>query len=230
MTVTYRIVRAILVPLLRLGWRWRFVDLHKIPASGPVIIAANHISYFDPFGHVLCVNAAGRVQRVFAKAELFRNPLLRRILLGTRMIPVQRGSGEQGPIDAARTALADGDVIVLYPEATLTKRPDLLPMEGKTGVARLALSTGIPVVPVAIWGSQWVVPPGGRMLRGFRKLVMLKVGDPLRFDHLVGREEDPEARRDVTDRVMKELERLVVDLQGLHPLGAKVPTGRRLKR
>lgn len=223
MTLMYRIVRAILVPLLRLGWRWRFLDLHKIPATGPVIVAANHLSYFDPFGHVLCVDAAGRVQRVFAKAELFKNPLLRGILRGSRMIPVQRGSGEQGPIDAARTALADGDVVVLYPEATLTKRPDLMPMEGKTGVARLALSTGVPVVPVAIWGSQWVIPQGSRRVRGFRKLVMLKVGDPMDFSDLQGRDEDPDVRRDVTDRVMKELERLVMDLQDLHPLGARVP-------
>jgi 1-acyl-sn-glycerol-3-phosphate acyltransferase len=224
MTWMYRIVRAILVPLLRLGWRWRFVDLHKIPASGPVIIAANHISYFDPFGHVLCVNAAGRIQRVFAKAELFKNPITGFILRKARMIPVKRGSGEMGPVEAARTALNDGDVIVLYPEATLSSRPDLLPMQGKTGVARLALSTGIPVIPVAIWGSQWVIPPGSRRLKGFRKLVMLKVGDPMRFDELIGRQDDPDTRRDVTDRVMKELERLVVDLQGLHPMGAQVPT------
>jgi 1-acyl-sn-glycerol-3-phosphate acyltransferase len=221
----YRIVRAFLVPFMRLGWRWRFIDLHKIPAEGPVIIAANHISYFDPFSHVLCVNAAGRIQRVFAKAELFKNPILRWILLSAKMIPVKRGSGEQGPVEAARQALSEGSLVVLYPEATLTNRPDLLPMRGKTGVARLALSSGIPVTPVAIWGSQWVIPPGRKKFRikGWRTLVMLKVGDPMRFDELLGRQDDPDARRDVTDRVMKELERLVVDLQGLHPMGAAVP-------
>ena len=223
MTWMYRIVRAILVPLLRLGWRWRFIDLHKIPASGPVIIAANHISYFDPLSHVLCVDTAGRIQRVFAKAELFKNPLMRLIFTKARMIPVQRGSGEQGPVEAARIALNDGDVIVLYPEATLTDRADLLPMRGKTGVARLALSSGVPVIPVAVWGSQWVIPPGSKWIKGWRKLVLLKVGDPMRFDELLGKQDDPDARRDVTDRVMKELERLVVDLQGLHPMGAKVP-------
>lgn len=223
MTWMYRLVRAILVPFLRLGWRWRFIDLHKIPANGPVIIAANHISYFDPLCHVLCVDTAGRVQRVFAKEELFRNPLLRWILKSTRMIPVKRGSGEQGPVDAARVALNDGDVIVLYPESTLTNRADLLPMQGKTGVARLALSTGVPVVPVAVWGSHWVIPPGAKRIKGWRKLCLLKVGDPMTFEAMIGKQEDADARRDVTDRVMKELERLVVDLQGLHPMGAQVP-------
>lgn len=224
MTWMYRLARAILVPFLRIGWRWRFIDLHKIPATGPVIIAANHISYFDPLCHVLCVDSAGRIQRVFAKEELFRNPVLRWILGGARMIPVKRGSGEQGPVEAARGALADGDVIVLYPESTLTNRPDLLPMRGKTGVARLALSSGVPVVPVAVWGSQWVIPPGSKWIKGWRKLCMLKVGDPMTFESLLGKQDDPDARRDVTDRVMKELERLVVDLHGLHPMGAAVPS------
>lgn len=225
MTLMYRIVRRILIIFLRTFWRWRFMDLHKIPADGPVLIAANHISYFDPLCHALCVDTAGRIQRIFAKAELFKNPVLRRILLGCRMIPINRGSKETGPVQVAIEALREGSVIVVYPEATTSKNPDLMPMPGKTGIARIALEAQVPVVPVAVWGSQWVIPPGAKMLsrKSFRKLITMKIGDPIRLDELYGRQEDPEARRDATDRVMKELERLVTDLHGIHPRGAEVP-------
>lgn len=226
MTLTYKAVQLILVPFLKLFWRWRIIDLHKIPAEGPVIIAANHISYFDPLCHALCVNESGRIMRVFAKSELWKNRLLRAILKGAQMIPVDRGSGDAGPIAAAEGVLREGGLVMLYPESTLSKRPDLLPMQGKTGVARVALSTGAPVVPVAVWGSHWVVPPGAKFIKGIRKLIILKVGEPMRFDDLVGRQDDPDVRRDVTDRVMKELELLVRDIQDLHPRGAEVPERR----
>lgn len=226
MTVMYKLVTWMLVPFLKLFWRWRFIDLHKIPSDGPVIIAANHISYFDPLCHAICVHSSGRIMRVFAKAELWRNPVLRFILKGARMIPVERGSGDAGPVAAAEQVLREGGLVMLYPEATLSKNPDLMPMRGKTGVARAALATGAIVVPVAVWGSQWVIPPGSRFFKSIRTLVLLKVGEPMRFDDLVGRQDDPEVRRDVTDRVMKELELLVRDLQELHPRGAAVPERR----
>lgn len=221
----YRTVILILVPFLRLFWRWRFLDLHHIPKDGPVIVASNHISYFDPLCLALCINSTGRVMRFFAKAELWKNPVLRFIFLRTKMIPVERGSGDGSPIVKAEEALAQGELVIVYPESTITKNLDLSPMQGKTGVARLALATGAPVYPVAVWGSHWIIPPGSKTLKrkGFRKVIIMKVGEPLTFGDLVGRQDDPEVRRDVTDRVMKELDHLVRDLRTLHPRGSEVP-------
>lgn len=228
MTLIYRIVRNLLVLFLSTFWRWRFIDLHKIPSDGPVLIAANHISYFDPFCHAYCVDSAKRVLRIFGKEEVFRIPIAGRILLAMKMIPIRRGSGESGPVEVAIKALNEGGVIVVYPESTITKRPDVLPQQGKTGISRISLAARVPVTPIAIWGSHWVIPPDRKKLRlnGFRKTILLKVGDPMYFDDLYGKQDDAEVRRDVTDRIMKELERMVVELQDLHPMGAKVP-GRR---
>lgn len=222
-TIAYRFVQIFVVGFLKLFWRWRFIDLHRIPAEGPVLIVANHISYFDPLAHALCVNESGRVMQVFAKAELFNMPIVGSVLRRSRMIPVERGTGEAGPIIAAEEALRQGGLIMLYPESTLTKNADLMPMQGKTGVARLALATGATVVPMAVWGSQWVLPKKARFFHALRGRVLLKVGEPMRFPELLGQQDDPDVRRDVTDRVMKELEILVRDLHDLHPRGAAVP-------
>lgn len=216
-------VQLFVVPFLKFFWRFRFLDLHRVPAEGPVLIAANHISNFDPLAHALLVNETGRVMRVFAKAELFRHKIIGPVLRSCRMIPVERGTGEAGPIVAAEEALREGGLIMLYPEATLTKNDDLMPMQGKTGVARLALATGATVVPVAVWGSQWVLPKRAKILGAIRGRVLLKVGEPMTFPGLLGRQDDPDVRRDVTDRIMKELEVLVRDLHELHPRGAAVP-------
>jgi 1-acyl-sn-glycerol-3-phosphate acyltransferase len=208
---------------MKLFFRWKFIGLEKIPPSGPAIIACNHISYFDPLcqGHMI-IKAKRRV-RFFAKSELWRNPFLKFILSHAHQIPVERGSGESGPVEKAIDVLGEGDVVMIYPEATITTTDDLTPMRGKTGAARVALTTGAPVVPCAVWGSQWVKPKGRVAKLRWRPLIMLNAGDPMTFGDLVGRQDDHEALREVTDRIMAELERLVRELHKLHPDGAAVP-------
>lgn len=219
----YVIARSILVPFLRLFFRWKFIGREKIPRSGPAIIAANHISYFDPLCQALLVDSSGRRPRFFAKAELWNNPLLRLVLKGARQIPVERGSGETGPVEKAIEALAQGQVCVIYPESTISTNDDLTPMKGKTGIARVALATGAPVYPSAVWGAQWIAPKGRMRVRRWRRLMMMKVGDPLVFAGRAADVDDPGARRDVTDQIMAALDSLVRELQTLHPDGAAVP-------
>jgi 1-acyl-sn-glycerol-3-phosphate acyltransferase len=218
----YAIVRALLLPALRLGFRWRLIGLEHIPREGPVIVAGNHISYLDPLCHAYMIDRAGRRPRFLAKAELWRNPVLRFVLGHARQIPVQRGSGETGPVERAVEALRRGELVVIYPEATITTNPDLTPMAGKTGVGRVALRSGAPVVPIAVWGSHWVLPKGRRARWRWRRLIALEAGPPMRFDDLAGRE-DTEAAREVTDRVMAELDRLVRGLHKIYPEGGTVP-------
>jgi 1-acyl-sn-glycerol-3-phosphate acyltransferase len=219
----YAVVRAILVPLLRLFFRWEFIGLEKVPRSGPVIIAANHISYFDPLCHAIAIDSTGRAMRFFAKSELWNNAFLRFVLGHAKQIPVERGTGETGPIEKAEEALAAGQLVVIYPEATISRNEDLTPMQGKTGVARVALATGAPVVPIAVWGSQWVKPKHRKPVWKWRRLIMLNAGEPMTFPDALGKHDDQDVRRDVTDRVVAELDRLVRELHKLHPDGPAVP-------
>ena len=222
--LTYRIVKNILVTFNKIFFRWRFDGLENIPRRGPLIVAGNHISYFDPLCQGYMVVKAKRQPRFFAKSELWRNPFLRFILSHARQIPVQRGTGESGPVEKAIDALGQGNVVMIYPESTITTNADLTPMQGKTGVARVALATGAPVVPIAVWGSHWVKPKRRRARQKLGRLIVLKAGEPMRFDEaLLARADDPEVLRDVTDQVMAELDRLVRELHKVYPEGAAVP-------
>ena len=127
-----------------------------------------------------------------------------------------------GPVEKAIEWLGRGELVVIYPEATITTNPDLTPMQGKTGVGRVALATGAPVVPIAVWGSQWVRPKRRKRSNKFRRMMAVKAGEPMRFDDLKGRDE-AEAAREVTDRVIGELDRLVRELHKIHPDGGAVP-------
>lgn len=210
-------------PLFRLIFRWRITGLQRIPRTGAAIFACNHISYLDPLAQGYALVRRRKRIRFFAKAELWKNPFLRLILRNANQIPVERGSGEAGPVEGAMKALARGDGVVIYPEATITTNPDLSPMRGKTGVARVAIASGAPVVPVAVWGTHWVSPKGRVKSRRPWRKIFVTIGDPMRFGDLRGKEEDPDTLRDVTDRIMSELDRLVRELQKDYPGGAAVP-------
>lgn len=223
MEPVYAFVVGVLRPLLAIGFRWRMSGLDNVPRTGAAIFACNHISYFDPLCQGYFLIRRRRRLRYFAKAELWRNPFLRFILKGAHQIPVERGSGEHGPVEGAVAALARGDGVVIYPEATITISPDLSPMRGKTGAARAALLSGAPVVPIAVWGSHWVSPKGRKRGRRLGRLIAVSAGEPMRFDEYAGRADDPEALREITDRIMGELDRLVRELQKEYPGGAAVP-------
>ncbi|MFY9588742.1 MAG: lysophospholipid acyltransferase family protein [Actinomycetota bacterium] len=218
----YAVARALLVPFLKLFFRWRLMGTPNIPRKGPVIVACNHISYFDPLCHAYIIDRSGRKCRFFAKAELWKNPFLRFVLTHAHQIPVERGSGESGPVEKAIEWLKRDELVVIYPEATITTNPDLTPMQGKTGVGRVALATGAPVVPIAVWGSHWVRPKKRKPVQKWRRLITLKAGEPMYFDDLRGRD-DAEAAREVTDRVIGELDRMVRELHKVYPEGGAVP-------
>jgi 1-acyl-sn-glycerol-3-phosphate acyltransferase len=218
----YAVARALLLPFLKLLFRWRLIGAENIPKQGPVIVACNHISYFDPLCHAYMIDRSGRKCRFFAKSELWKNPFLRFVLTHAHQIPVERGSGEAGPVEKAIEWLVKDELVVIYPEATITTNPDLTPMQGKTGVGRVALATGAPVVPIAVWGSHWVRPKRRKPVQKFRRLIALKAGEPITFDDMRGL--DPaEAAREATDRVVGELDRLVRELHKIYPDGGAVP-------
>lgn len=189
--------------------------LERIPAEGPAVIACNHVSYLDPLTNGDAVVRSGRRPRFLAKQELFRIPVVGTALRGAGQIPVARGAADRTPLDRAKAALHAGEVVVLYPEGTVTKREDMLPMEGKTGVVRLALETNAPIVPMASWGSQAVWQKSGKGSLKFGRPIWTRVGDAID----VGADEDAGTKdvRAMTVEVMDAITRLVVDLRDRYP-------------
>jgi 1-acyl-sn-glycerol-3-phosphate acyltransferase len=204
-------------PPIEVWFNWRYEGMEHIPAEGSVLIACNHISYLDPLAHGLMLRKAGRRPRFLAKQELYRNPLLKTVLSGAGQIPVERGTGSVAPLDAARNALEAGEVVVVYPEGTVTRNADSLPMKGKTGIARLALATSVPVLPIAVWGSQAVWQREGLGDLRFGRPIWLKATAPMDFSEFDGRQDEPGVLRKVTDSVTEELTRLVIDLRSRYP-------------
>ncbi|WP_216843846.1 lysophospholipid acyltransferase family protein [Phytoactinopolyspora alkaliphila] len=201
----YRCVANIVRPILLLITRQKWAGEHRLPpVGGGVVVVANHISHLDPFtlAHFLWDN--GRATRFLAKEGLFRIPVIGRIIASCGQIPVYRESR-----DAARAyrdavkAVREGECVVIYPEGTISRDPHLWPMTGKTGAARVALETGCKVLPVAQWGVQSILPPYSKRLRLVpRKLVEVRMGEPVSLDDLRGRPVTTEIMREATDRIM----------------------------
>ena len=210
------LAKGVLIPPIWLWFEWRFEGLEHIPSEGPVLVACNHISYLDPLAHGYFLVKAGRRPRFLAKVELFRNPISGPVLRGARQIPVRRGSGETAPVEFGAKALRAGELVVVYPESTVTSNPDFSPMRGKTGVARLTLATGVPVIPLAVWGSAPVWRRGQKSAR-FGRPIWVKAGPPLDLSEHEDRAVDPATLRAVTDEVMAQLSLLVDDLRERYP-------------
>lgn len=215
----YRFTKTSLKVPISLWFKWRFEGLEHIPREGPALVAANHISYFDPLAHGYFLITAKRHPRYLAKIELFNNGFTGPVLRRMKQIPVRRGSGDHGPVEFGLKALRAGEMVMVYPESTVTTNPDFSPMQGKTGIGRLAIASGVPVIPIAVWGSAPVWQKGGRKNRNlkFGRPIWVKAGPPLDFSRFDGRAEDPEAVRQVTDEVMAQLSLLVEDMRARYP-------------
>jgi 1-acyl-sn-glycerol-3-phosphate acyltransferase len=201
----------IVKPLLLATTRRRWIDGEKIPAHGGFVLVLNHISEVDPLTAAHIVWDHGRIPRYLAKDGLFRNRFLGFFLRAAGQIPVYRASRNAiGAYDAAVQAVKDGKCVVVYPEGTLTRDPDLWPMVGKTGAARIALATGAPVIPVGQWGAQRLLAPYAKKPHLFpRSLITMKVGDPVDLSGLA-----PNDVNAATDRIMAAITALVADVRG----------------
>jgi len=201
------------------GWfRLSYEGLEHIPASGPAIVACNHLSYLDPLTNASAVMKAGRRPRFLAKDELFRIPVVGWAFEGAKQIRVVRGSGDATTaLRAAERAIADGEVVVIYPEGTVTTRPDHLPMRGKTGVVRLSLATGVPITPLASWGSQAVWQKSGKGSLRFGRPVWTRVGAPIDLEGRSGSTADAEEIRAMTAELIATLTAMVEELRATYP-------------
>jgi 1-acyl-sn-glycerol-3-phosphate acyltransferase len=195
-------------PWLKLVFRPHVEGAENVPASGPAILASNHLSYADWL--FMPLTLPRRVTFV-AKAEYFTTPGLkgwfqRRFFSGAGQVPIDRSgaSAAEGALSSARQILGDGDLFGIYPEGTRSHDGRLY--RGKTGVARLALETGVPVVPVAVLGTDVVAPPGKKFGTFTRPGV--RFGKPLDFSRYEGMENDRYILRAITDEIMYEIMQL----------------------
>jgi 1-acyl-sn-glycerol-3-phosphate acyltransferase len=219
----YRLAVVVLKPVLLALTRRRWSGFENVPEQGGVIIAVNHISHADPlvFADAL-VFSTGRVPRFLAKSTLFqgKGPLLRfvaRVLKGTKQIPVQRYTADASLAlaDACR-ALESGEMVAIYPEGTVTRDPGKWPMQAKTGVARLALLSGAPVVPVAQWGAQEILDsyrtPGLHLLP--RHTMTVVAGPPVDLSRWQDRDPTHQVLHEVTEAIMAGITRLLEGIRG----------------
>jgi 1-acyl-sn-glycerol-3-phosphate acyltransferase len=215
--IRWRVVAAIAIPLFEFFGRYRMRGLDNIPKTGAFVIAPNHVSNFDPLTTAYLVWRGGRVPRFLAKASVFRVPLLGWLLRFTGQIPVERGGGGPDPLAAAGRLITEELAVIVYPEGTLTRDPDEWPMRGKSGAVRLALQHGIPLIPMAQWGVQQILPRYGGRLRFFpRSDVEMLVGAPIDLTPWAGRT-DGRALAEATTVLMNEIARLVGELRGETP-------------
>jgi 1-acyl-sn-glycerol-3-phosphate acyltransferase len=212
---------ALFYPITRLLGRWQWEGLERIPAAGQgaALVVANHISYIDPIYTAVFVHRAGRIPRFLAKAGLWRIPMLRPILRATGQIPVYRDSADaQQSLRDGVQALREGKVVVIYPEGTITRDPDHWPMRSHTGVARLALTTDAPVLPVIHWGTQEVYDHYRKRFRPIpRKRIVVRCGPPIDLSAFRDQPVDAVLLRRVTDHVMNEVRELLAKERGEQP-------------
>ncbi len=217
------LLAALILPLWSLMVRYRFTSKSALPQSGPFILAPNHYSEIDPIVMGAGVWHLGRLPRFMAKASLFRVPVLGALLRSSGQIPVERvGAGRGGasanPMGAAGELIERDAGVIVYPEGTLTRDPDLWPMRGKSGAIRLALESGIPLIPVAHWGTQRLMPRYGKRIRPFpRKTIHISVGEPIDLSAFEGKPLDQRTVSGATDLLMVKITELLAELRGETP-------------
>lgn len=202
-----------------LVWTMTKKDWHgaeNLPATGGFIAVSNHVTYADPltFAHYLYNN--GCPPRFLAKEGLFRAPIVGWLLRALDQVEVHRGTAQaKEAVVAGLDFLARGDMIAMFPEGTLTRDPDLWPMVARTGAARMALESGVPVIPVAQWGAQRLLGRYKKLLKPIpRKKVTVVAGPPIDLDDLKGLPLTKKVLREATDRIMATLTVMVEELRG----------------
>jgi 1-acyl-sn-glycerol-3-phosphate acyltransferase len=211
---------AILRPLLRLPIRHEWQGKENFPRTGGVILAPNHLSYADWPTVALFSDSYGHRFPVFMiKSGIFDVPFIGHLLSRVGELPVYRGRGDAGLVlRQAEEALRAGACVIVYPEGTATRDPDLWPMVGKTGAARLALTTGAPVIPIAHWGAQDILPYGSKRPHLFpRKTVRMVAGPPVDLSKYQGQRLSASTLRAATADIMADITALLAKIRQQTP-------------
>jgi 1-acyl-sn-glycerol-3-phosphate acyltransferase len=218
--LSYRFAVSVLKPpmtfLTKRDWHGEQWLRQAYPPHDGIVVVSNHVSWFDPIAlsHILWNN--GRAPRFLAKEALWSVPFVGQIVNNAGQIPVHRETAlAPESVREAVLAVREGESVVVYPEGTITRDPDLWPMTGKSGAARITLESGAPVIPVAQWGAQDVMGPYAREFKMIPPKVMrMRVGPPVPLDDLQGRDVTSEVLTTATERIMDELTELLEQIRG----------------
>ncbi|MHA3684727.1 lysophospholipid acyltransferase family protein [Leucobacter sp. HY1910] len=217
------VLAGVTLPAWSLMVRYRFTPQSKLPQTGPFILAPNHYSEIDPVAMGAAVWHLGRLPRFMAKASLFKVPVFGWLLRASGQVPVERegaarASGRGGAMGGAGALIKNDSGVIVYPEGTLTRDPDLWPMRGKSGAVRLALESGIPLIPVAHWGTQNLMPRYGKKIHPFpRKTIHVAVGEPLDLSKYLAGTIDQKTVNAATTELMNAITALLAGLRDETP-------------
>jgi 1-acyl-sn-glycerol-3-phosphate acyltransferase len=207
---------VILVPLINLLIRSRWDGKENLPRTGGYILAPNHLSYADWPTVALFSHSYGHRYPVFMiKSPVFSVKLIGPLMTKVGQLPVYRGRGDAGLVlRQAERALRSGAAVIVYPEGTASRDPDLWPMKAKTGAARLALTTGVPVIPIAHWGAQEILPYGTKRPHLFpRKTVRMAAGPPVDLSRYDGQPLTSATLRAATADIMADITALLAKIR-----------------
>jgi len=207
---------GVVKPTLTVWTKRDWSGMEHIPHEGGVILAPNHLSEFDPLVVAHYVFDAGRWPQFLAKSALFNSRVLGPLLRSVKQIPVYRGTADAvKSVAAAVEAVQAGEAVIIYPEGTTPKAGDLWPQRGKTGIARLYLQTGAPVVPIVTWGPQKIFDPRMPRLR-FRPRMPVTVvaGPPIDLSKWTDAPPTAANLYAITDEIMAVLRDMLADLRG----------------
>ena len=212
----YRTAEALLWPplmgLTRRDWRGQE---HLGRHGQGLVVSPNHISWFDPLVVAHFLHDSGRPPRFMGKQAVFDVRVVGPLITGAGQIPVTRDEDPSTALAAAEEALRAGECVIVYPEGTITRDPGLWPMSGRTGALRLALETGVPLVPVAQWGAHEVMPPYKKAFRILpRKLMQVRAGPPVPIDDLRGQPITKALLEEGTNRLMDAITGLLEGIRG----------------
>jgi 1-acyl-sn-glycerol-3-phosphate acyltransferase len=224
---------VVIYPVSALMFRLRYRHAERLPPEGPVLLVANHVSILDPLACARLVFDSGRLPHFLAKQSVFRG-LAGTLLRNAGQIPVARFSdAAHEALDAAKADLDAGNVVVIYPEGSVTRDPDWWPMQARTGVARLALTTDAVVLPVAQWGPQEVHDYHRKKLRlRFRAPAEYLVGEPVDLSAQRARARgartlSADLLRETTDLIMVRVRDQLAELRDVPPPPTFHPRPRR---
>jgi 1-acyl-sn-glycerol-3-phosphate acyltransferase len=201
----YPVAKALITPATKILFPTKVTGLHNIPTTGPAMIAPNHISFFDS---VVLIGVLPRRITYVGKAEYLDSWKTRYVLPAVGMIPIERGgSGKQSmaALDTAAGVLERGELFGIFPEGTRSR--DGLLHKGRAGIARLALRTGAPIIPVGLRGTDRIQPPGASVPRPFVRCEV-HIGKPIDVSRFAGRALGAATYRTLTDEVMYEIGQL----------------------
>jgi 1-acyl-sn-glycerol-3-phosphate acyltransferase len=209
------VLRPPLMVLTKRDWH----GASNIPPDEGCVVVSNHISHFDPLTFAHFIYDAGRLPRFLAKAAVLDQPVIGRVIRATGQIPVYRLTIDASKAySAAVEAIDRGQCVIVYPEGTITRDPDMWPMTGKTGAARIALATGCPVIPTAQWGAHEVLPPYTKVPHFFpRKTIHVRAGPPVDLGNLRKQSPTIDVLARATTRIMDAVTDLLAEIRNETP-------------